>query len=445
MKAKKYDVIIFGGGTSGCSCAWNCAKLGLNTLLVEKNTVLGGAMTSGLVVPMMYTGKSQINTDFYENLISKMRNFNSQINFQNNSGWLNPETLKIVLEDMLTSLNVDIIYGTSAEKIKTNDKKIVSVKLHAESLNNSLSVSNDKIHSNKISSYKEEILSGYIEAVLFVDATSNGNFSRMINCQFLDKNNETQPVSLRFLAGEVDTKALGKWLMQLDNDRNTTPVELIDGVTHLSAAYTWDTDKHWALGPLFDNAVKNGDLKASDTNYFQIFTVAGMPDTVAFNCPRIISNVDTDSVLDCSKALIEGRQAIMRIFNFCKKYFKGFKNAYISNISDDLGIRVSHRVKGKYVYTVDDIINGKKFDNPAVISNYPVDVHSVTKDKSKLIYNGEYQLPLESLMSADYENLYIAGKCLSADFMAQGALRVQKSCMSMGEAVAKDIAKRLKS
>lgn len=46
-------------------------------------------------------------------------------------------------------------------------------------------------------------------------------------------------------------------------------------------------------------------------------------------------------------------------------------------------------------------------------------------------------------MSADIDNLFVAGRCISADFMAQGALRVQTSCFSMGEGIAKYIAKGL--
>lgn len=52
----------------------------------------------------------------------------------------------------------------------------------------------------------------------------------------------------------------------------------------------------------------------------------------------------------------------------------------------------------------------------------------------------DYQIPLEAMMSADIDNLYVVGRCISADFMAQGALRVQTSCFSMGEGVAKHIA-----
>ena len=108
-----------------------------------------------------------------------------------------------------------------------------------------------------------------------------------------------------------------------------------------------------------------------------------------------------------------------------------------------VGIRAYRRIKGKYVYTIDDLRSGKKFDNPVLISNYPVDVHSKDKNTSTLEMTGEYQLPIKSLMSADYDNLFVAGRGLSADEMAQGALRVQSSCFSMGEAVAKYIKTQL--
>ena len=49
-------------------------------------------------------------------------------------------------------------------------------------------------------------------------------------------------------------------------------------------------------------------------------------------------------------------------------------------------------------------------------------------------------LPVESLMSADYDNLFAIGRCISADFMAQGALRIIPSCFAMGEGLAKYIA-----
>ena len=44
-------------------------------------------------------------------------------------------------------------------------------------------------------------------------------------------------------------------------------------------------------------------------------------------------------------------------------------------------------------------------------------------------------------ISADYDNLFSIGKAIGADFKSQAALRIQKSCISMGEAISKHIKK----
>ena len=93
----KYDVVIVGGGTSGCACAYNCAKNGLKTLLVEKNNFLGGLMTGGLVVPIMKSSVDEINCDYYKKLIETAKKYNAQITYADgNDGWLNPELTKII-------------------------------------------------------------------------------------------------------------------------------------------------------------------------------------------------------------------------------------------------------------------------------------------------------------------------------------------------------------
>lgn len=436
---KFYDVIIIGGGTAGCATAYIAGKLGLKVLLIEKGIHLGGTMTSGLVVPVMKSGNHQINTDFYNILVDEMQKVGGQVTYQDNSGWFNPELMKIVLDKMMKDVSVDVRYNAEVKDVKTEGKYVLSLETNKEIL----SVYNEEVDTDNNSPEKYKPLSVYIEAKYFVDATGNCDFSNNINCKFLEMKSEYQPMSLRFLMSGIDIEKFGKWLLEKDTDKNVTTVENIVGVTHLSTAYTWDTDKQWALAPFFDKAVNEGLLKDSDRNYFQVFTVAGMPTTLAFNCPRIPENLNPNLVKDTSKALIEGREAIYRLSLFCKKYFPGFENAYISNIADFLGVRVSNRLKGKYVYTIDDLKSGKKFEHPALISNYPVDVHNKSKNTSTLEKTGEYQLPIESLMSYDYDNLFVVGRGISADYMAQGALRVQASCFSMGEAVAKYIKNQL--
>lgn len=425
----KYDVIIIGGGTAGCAAAYTAGKLGLKTLLIERKVHLGGTITSGLVVPAMKCGDNQINTEFYSDLTAELNKLGGQATYQDNPGWFNPELTKMALDNLMLKANVEVFFDTHIQDVIVKDRKIKCIIISKEIL----SVYNDEIESS------EEKLSVSIGARYVIDATGDCEIGKLCGCKFLEEKDEHQPVSLRFMMGGVDVPHFAVWLKNYDPDRNVTTVEDVDGFIHLSTAYTWDKDKKWALAPLFDDAVKKGVLKDHDRNYFQIFTVAGMPTTIAFNCPRIVDYANNLEVKNISKALILARRIIYRLAEFCRIYFPGFENSYISNIADMLGIRVSRRIKGKYVYTIDDVKSGKKFEHPVVVSNYPIDVHSKKRGKSTLHIVQDYQLPLESLMSDDIDNLFVAGRCISADFMAQGALRVQASCFSMGEGVAKYI------
>lgn len=419
----QYDVIVVGGGTAGCAAAYTAGKLGLNTLLIEKNIHLGGTITSGLVIPAMDSSKSQINTDFYTELINELADLKGQVTYQNNPGWFNPELCKIALDRLMIKANVDILFNTSVSSIDVDNKRIIKL------------------------ACSSGMLSEYISAKYIIDATGNCEISALANCNFLQKENELQPVSLRFEMSGIDLKKFSHWLLDFDRDRDVSTAYNIDGQIHLSTACTWDSNKEWALKPLFDDAVDKGLIIDTDRSYFQLFTVPGAFDTVAFNCPRICSEPEIDplSPQQTSKALINAREAILRIAEFCKVYLPGFDKSYISNIADALGVRVSRRIKGRYIYTVEDLRSGKKFDNPVLISNYPIDVHSNKNGKSILEHTTQdYQLPIESLMSADIDNLFVVGRCISADFLAQAALRIQPSCFSMGEGAAKYIYKLLK-
>lgn len=454
-----YDVVVVGGGTAGVAAAYTAAKNGLKTLLVEKKIHLGGAITSGLVLPVMNAGKSEINRDFFDKLVEKMAKYGAQIDFEGNKGWFAPEILKIVLDEMLTSAGVEIKFLTSVYSVECDfNKNIKKLFLQQELLSeciNKLYSNNsdclrdvepkmlleylDKIDSDNISRENKRLLEP-IETRYVIDATGNCDVGKICGCNFIENlENETQPITLRFIMSGINMEKFADFLRSIDKNEEVSPIGRIQDTVHLSTAYTWDKGSQWALRPIFEKAIAAGDLTEEDSNYFQVFTVAGCRGALAFNCPRIVKNVDITDITSVSKALIEARGSIFRLSRFCKKYFPGFENAYISNIADDLGIRVSRRIKGKYIYTERDIIEGKRFGNPVLEANYPIDVHSCEKDGSTLKKIGYYQVPVESLMSADVNNLFVIGRCISADFKAQAALRVQQSCFSMGEAVAKYI------
>lgn len=404
-----YDIIIAGGGTAGVSCAWNAAKRGLKTLIIEKNSFLGGSITSSLVIPAMKTSENAINTDFFNALYKKLYDLGGAITYEDgNKGWFNPELTKIALDILMKEAGVDIQF----------EDEILSVYI-------------DTIDTNNFN-VNTRMLSLPIEAKYLVDATGDAKICEKLNCDFLEKNNETQPKNLRFIMSGVNIEEFSNWIMEFDKDRNVTTSCIVDGKTYLSTAYTWDEGVKWALKPLFEKAIAEKILTKEDSNYFQLFSVAGTTGSIAFNAPRLINN----------EGYSEARMSILRLSKFCQKYLPGFKNSQISSIANSMGVRVSRRVKGKYIYTHEDLIQGKTFEIPVLISNYPVDIHSDKKDASTLqkVYK-EYQLPIESLMVEGYNNLFVIGRCISADFRAQGALRIIPSCFSMGEGLAKYLAK----
>lgn len=456
---KEYDVIIIGGGVSGCACAWNSSKLGLKTLLVEKKSYLGGAISGGLVVPVMKTDDNGINVDFYKELINMAHVLDAQITYSDlNKGWFNPEIIKIALDRMMLSAGVDILFntdiydisttlnGSTLERIKElltcdirsihqtyNDKKIKSILLKR----NVLSYYDYKTDIDKEMSFSRksfEKLFLKVRAKYFVDASGDAIIAELLNARMQPDNDKKQVETLRFIMSNVNSREFSKWLLETDKDRNVTNVtSTTDNEFYMTTAYTWDESKHWGLEDVFHTALANGDLEEEDTSYFQVFGIAKMHNSVAFNCPRVKYD------LPYEQKLMEARATIFRLANFCKIYLPGFEKACISQISDELGVRVSNRPLTVYNYTIEDIVEQCEFDNVALHSDYPIDIHSYQKEGFVFDETKGYDLPIESLMSADYYNLFHIGKAIGADFKSQAALRVQKSCFSMGEAVAKYI------
>ena len=360
---QKYDLVICGGGTAGVAAGYIAAKSGLKTLIVEKNIHLGGSITSALVMPAMKSNTKDINCEFYKAFIDEISLYNGQITYcDGNTGWFNPELAKIALDSLLEKVGCEVIY----------DAEVINAKCDK-----------NHVHSIEICS---KTLSLHIESLYFLDATGDGNFSAILKNEILENFEHRQPMTLRFHISGIDLKKFSDWLLDFDKDRNVTTCDVINGEIHLSTACTWDKDRKWALWPLFEQGIKDGIINEADASYFQLFTIPAMPGTVSLNCPRIILDKDIDPLdaVSVSRGIITARKQIWRLYCFMKAYFPGFEASYISNIADMLGIRESRRIKGKAVYTKEDLLSGKTYENPVLHADYPIDIHSYKKDSSTL-------------------------------------------------------------
>ena len=119
----------------------------------------------------------------------------------------------------------------------------------------------------------------------------------------------------------------------------------------------------------------------------------------------------------------------------------GFGGAHIHTYGH-LGVRDGGRIRGEYCLTEADVTNGQQFDDTACQASWPIE-HWHPEKGITLEYlspGQSYAIPLRSLKVSGINNLWAAGKCLSAEPRAQASARVAGTCWAMGEAVGKQLA-----
>jgi hypothetical protein len=102
----------------------------------------------------------------------------------------------------------------------------------------------------------------------------------------------------------------------------------------------------------------------------------------------------------------------------------------------DLGIRDGGRVCGDYCLSGEDVRQARKFDDAVCRGCWPIEYWDPERGVSlEYLPDGScYEIPLGALKVRGLQNVWAAGKCLSADRFAQASARVVGSCWSMGEA-----------
>ncbi len=85
--------------------------------------------------------------------------------------------------------------------------------------------------------------------------------------------------------------------------------------------------------------------------------------------------------------------------------------------------------------TVNDYTTGRVFDDAISYAFYPVDLHTRKGVKPEPLKPGVIPtIPLRALIPKGSRDLIVAGRCVSSDRLANSGLRVQASCMGMGQA-----------
>lgn len=111
------------------------------------------------------------------------------------------------------------------------------------------------------------------------------------------------------------------------------------------------------------------------------------------------------------------------------------KGKRLMHLQPETGFRETYRIEGEALITVNDYRTGKKFEDAICYAFYPVDLHTKNGVKPEPLKPGVIPtVPLRSLIPKGSRNIIVAGRCVSSDRLANSGLRVQASCMGMGQA-----------
>ncbi len=380
---KKYNLIVVGGGLTGVAAAVSAARAGLSVLLAEKSGSLGGAMTNCLVYPFMryWTMVGDDKKYLSKGLFMEMRN-RQQEYFKNSSEYeFSPEHFKYVLDDMVTEENIDVLFHSTLFKVNSTDKKIKTL----------------------LFAVKSGVME--IEADFFVDATGDGDLFTFAGCDYQlgrSEDNLCQPMTTCFRVANVDEDIFVKDFKRLQNE------------------YKELKQQGKFINPREDILQFRGLGKG----------------IVHFNTTRVVKHNPTDP-FEVSRAEILARKQINEIFTFLQEHSVAFKDSFVVSSAADIGVRESRMLRGEHILTAKELIACTKFPDAIALGNYDIDIHNPEGSGTSHRYfaPGEYYtIPYRSLVTKEFDNLLVGGRCISATHEAQASIRIMPICATTGEA-----------
>jgi hypothetical protein len=434
------DVAVIGGGVGGCSASITSAKRGLHTILLDKGVSLGGLATNGYVpqVAGMIEGNSLA---FVKRLESEGRlAWRSRDDDHNPT--FDPEWAKFVLEAMITENGGRIIYDSTCMDVEMDGRNIKSAIFFTKG--------------------------GWmaVHASYYVDATGDADVAALAGVPY-------QVGGADYAGLNMSTTLGTRWLgynkpVYEAADKAWRKEQLDNGIPE---------DK---IRPLIyaleEQAIASGELARhvgnTTSGIFQVPIPDSTPDNMDF-CTFSFHSYFTRNtdVEDISRQILEQHQLIQQFEKFLRKYVPGYENIHLIGLGSLPGVRDSRRIFGEYMLKAADVACGAKFDDG--IARFPemFDTHHPTN--SDLIFQRHIHIPdprgsavcrdaqcsaamhpfgrpagiearsnprdycdipYRCLLPKGVDNLLAVGRCCSAEFHANGAMRIIGPSMGTGQA-----------
>lgn len=379
-KSINTDILVVGGGTAGTIAAIQAGRAGAQTVLIESGSQLGGTTTTGGVAfPGIFHawGKQIIGGIGWEIVMDCVQlNSDSLPNFSNlpDRHWKHQ-----------VSINAPLYTLVAEEKCLE-----AGVNIRYYETPTQVKYKNGKWEVEVIGKgTKTQITCNQI-----IDCTGNALITSMAGFDVL-RETDTQPGSLIFRIGGYDYDTLD--------------------LTKIPKQY------HRVLKQNMLESQQRTSREHNFVPYGYVYVPGADSTTSEFHT---IANQ-------------QGRSTLLELMRMLRT-FPGCENVKILDLKTETAVRETYRIDGLYIMTHQDYVEGKVFEDSVSHSFYPIDLHREGKSIYQEFLKQDIvaSIPLRSLIPKRSKNFLVAGRCVSSDRMANSALRVQASCMGMGQAAA---------
>lgn len=390
--AGKYDVVVVGGGPAGFIAAIAAARKGAKTAIIERYGFFGGMATIGYVAPIsVFALKNElviggIPWEFVKRLESMGGAF---IEWPKANIDFDIELYKLCCQRMILEAGVDIYTHSAMVGCEMVGNKIDSVIIE---------------NKNGLET---------LTAKVFIDCTGDGDLAHMAEVPMQpNPDGDLQPSSFCFILSGVDTKSELLNRCMYHNGMNG-PSQCKPVREKLLAMKAAGVDLPDFGGPWFNNVMHEG--------------------SVAVNITR--RAVDSTDNRNYSSVECQLREDIFTFTKVLKENFKEFKDCYVASTAPQAGVRESRRILGLHTVTAEEYVNAYRYEDSISRGIHPIDMHaSKGTHQHRVDLTKPAYVPYRALVTADYPNLLVAGRCISTDRQALASLRVMASCMGTGQA-----------
>ncbi|HEX2039897.1 MAG TPA: FAD-dependent oxidoreductase [Acidimicrobiales bacterium] len=386
------DVCVAGGGPAGLGAALAAARLGARVCLLERHGFLGGNFTAASVgsVCGLYVGDGSGGFDYVtrglaeevaESLKAAGRAM-GPIPFQGSAVLLYvPWAAKRLFDHLVTT------------------EPNVTLFLHA--LVSDVVSAGGRVEAVVVATKRGPVA---VRAKAFVDATGDGDVVAFAGGRWmLGEPGFRQHASMQFLMEHADDA-----------------VALGEGLAALKPAIEAHGSRLSRDGGALIPTFRPGEFVGAMT---RVRAPDGGP-------------LDATRLDHATWGELEGRRLAEEAASFVIEHVPGFAGAFLADTAPNLGVRETRRVVGDYVLTGEDVAGCARFPDAVAAGAWPREYHVAGRSTEyvHLPEGGWYQVPLRSLRPVGLDNVWVAGRCVSADHDALASLRVMAPSMALGQA-----------